>query len=82
MPENLTHYLHLPKFAEKKLKKLSWNYFSWVYKRLDIITTPTKTAAKLIENLGITRTEMPKDDGGWLDGAEEESDALLEVINS
>ena len=59
MPENLAHYFHLPKFAEEKLKKLGWNQFARVYSRLDTIATPTKTAARLIENMGLEKEIVP-----------------------
>lgn len=59
MPDNLVHYLHLPDFAEKKLNEFGWHEFSQVYKRLDAITTVTKTAAKLIEKLGLEKDVIP-----------------------
>lgn len=59
MPENLVHYLHLPDFAEKKVNEFSWHEFSRVYKRLDAVTTVTKTAARLIEKLGLEKDVIP-----------------------
>ena len=59
MPENLVHYLNLPKPAENKLKEFGWHEFSQVYRHLDAITTVTKTAAKLIENLGLEKAVIP-----------------------
>jgi len=78
MPENLVHYLRQPEFADEKLKELGWHQFSQVYKRLDAITTVTKTAAKLIENLGLEKDVItvscgidlerfsPKNNGAYL----------------
>ncbi|MDO8529999.1 MAG: glycosyltransferase [bacterium] len=59
MPENLIHYLHLPKLAENNLKKFGWNQFSKVYGQFDVITTPTKTAARLIEDMGLGKEIVP-----------------------
>jgi glycosyltransferase involved in cell wall biosynthesis len=59
MPDNLVHYLHLPDFGEKKLNEFSWHEFSQVYKRLDAVTTVTKTAANLIEKLGLEKDVIP-----------------------
>lgn len=59
MPENLVHYFHLPEFVEKRLKKFGWHQFAQVYKYLDAIATPTKTAARLIENLGLGKEIVP-----------------------
>jgi len=59
MPENLVHYLNLPKPAENKLKEFGWHEFSQVYRHLDAITTVTQTAAKLIENLGLEKAVIP-----------------------
>jgi len=59
MPENLVHYLHLPRPAEKKLNEFGWHDFSQVYRHLDAVTTVTKTAAELIENLGLEKDVIP-----------------------
>jgi glycosyltransferase involved in cell wall biosynthesis len=59
MPENLIHYLRLPDFAEKKLKEFFWRDFSRVYRRLDAVTTATKTAAQLIEMLELEKDVVP-----------------------
>ncbi|MDO8511822.1 MAG: glycosyltransferase [bacterium] len=55
MPENLTHYLHLPETGEKVVTNMGWRYFCSVYGLLDIVTTPTKTAAKLLDNVGLNK---------------------------
>lgn len=55
MPENFIHYLYPPDFAKKPLSKLAWRQFINVYKNLDLITTPTETAANLIRNLGLKK---------------------------
>lgn len=53
LPENFIHYLYPPDFAKVPLSKLAWQQFINVYKHLDLITTPTKTAANLIKRLGL-----------------------------
>ena len=52
MPENLVHYFHLPKFAERKLIAFGWNQCIKVFEQLDFVTTPTKTAADLLRKAG------------------------------
>lgn len=59
MPENFIHYLHPPDFAKKPLSRLAWKQFISVYKQLNLVTTPTKTAAGLIENLGLKSSVIP-----------------------
>lgn len=78
MPENVIHYFYAPKFAKKPLSKLAWRQFTAVYRHLNLITTPTKTAAGLIQNLGLKNpiipvscgvdleTFNPKNDGKYL----------------
>lgn len=55
MPENLTHYLHLPETGEKVVANMGWRYFCSIYGLLDVVTTPTKTAAKLLDNVGLNK---------------------------
>ena len=63
MPENFIHYLYPPGFAKKLVKKLAWEAFLRVYKQLDIITTPTKTAADLIKKLELKNPIIPISNG-------------------
>ena len=63
MPENFIHYLYPPEFAKEFLRKLAWKDFLRVYKKLDVVTTPTKTAAELIKNLGLRNTIIPISNG-------------------
>ena len=63
MPENFIHYLYPPPFAKKLIKKLAWKVFSRVYKHVDLITTPTKTAAILIKDLGLKNPIIPISNG-------------------
>jgi len=59
MPENLVHYLHLPKVGEEQLNKFAWRKFIHVYGELDIVTTPTKTAAKMLHHVGLQKDVIP-----------------------
>ena len=63
LPENFIHYLYPPKFAKKMVKKLAWTTFVRVYKHLNLITTPTKTAADIIKNLGLKNPILPISNG-------------------
>lgn len=48
MPENLVHYLHLTPVLEKKVIKFVWYPFRKVFDKLDLVTTPTKSAIALL----------------------------------
>jgi 1,2-diacylglycerol 3-alpha-glucosyltransferase len=59
MPENLIHYLHPPRDAEKRLQQLAWRQCVQVFERLDFVATPTKTAAALLRGAGLSRDVVP-----------------------
>jgi 1,2-diacylglycerol 3-alpha-glucosyltransferase len=59
LPENLVHYLHLPRIAEKWLQKFAWRQCVRVFEQLDFVTTPTKTAVALLKNAGLNKDVMP-----------------------
>ena len=59
MPENLVHYLHLPEIAEGGLRKGAWRDCVRIFEQLDVVTTPTKTAAALLRNAGFRKDVMP-----------------------
>ncbi len=59
MPENLTHYLHLPDQLEKMLNSGIWLLYSWLYGRLNLIVSATHTAADLLIKLRVgTKVEV------------------------
>ena len=50
MPENLIKYsLVIPRWAEKTAMKLAWKDAGRVLKKADVVTTPTRKAANLLE---------------------------------
>jgi glycosyltransferase involved in cell wall biosynthesis len=55
MPENLTHYLHLPEKLEKVVSQTGWRYFRMIYGMLDMVTSPTETAVKLLNVVGLKK---------------------------
>ncbi len=59
MPENLTHYLHLPGIAERWLQRFAWRQFVRVFEQLDFVTTPTRTAAALPAKAGLRKKVVP-----------------------
>ena len=78
MPENITHYLHLPDQIEKLLNTSIWKIYAKFYEKLNLIISPTQTAADLLKKL-IVGTEVevisngidlkrfnPKNDGEYL----------------
>ena len=59
MPQNLTHYLHLPGIAERWLQRFAWRQFVRVFEQLDFATTPTQTAAALLVKAGLNKKVVP-----------------------
>ncbi len=59
MPENLSHHFHLPKMAEESLKLWGWKQFCSIFEKVDIVTTPTKTAANLLKEIGFPKFVYP-----------------------
>lgn len=59
MPENITHYSHLPAFALRWLQKWEWKQFRAVFEEIDIVTTPTQTAARLLRQIGLQKEVLP-----------------------
>ncbi|NOX32144.1 MAG: glycosyltransferase family 4 protein [Deltaproteobacteria bacterium] len=55
MPENLIHYFPLPGFAKQWLKAWGWKQLANVFKDADIVTTPTRTAAQLLDKIGLNK---------------------------
>ena len=59
MPENLTHYLHLPTPLEHGINHIMWRQYRAVYDDLLAITTPTQTAVDLLVKNGFERQVTP-----------------------
>lgn len=59
MPENILHYFHLPKMAEKWLQRFGWRQCIKVFEQLDYVTTPTETAAELLRQAGFSKKVVP-----------------------
>jgi glycosyltransferase involved in cell wall biosynthesis len=77
MPENLLPYLPFSTLIGPAIKKLAWKDFSNIFKKTDVMTTPTAIAAKLIQpyfekliipiSCGIDlKTFNPKNEGDYL----------------
>ena len=59
MPENLTHYLHLPDQLEKMLNTSIWKIYAKFYGRLNLVISPTQTAADLLNRMHVgTKVEV------------------------
>jgi 1,2-diacylglycerol 3-alpha-glucosyltransferase len=63
MPENLTHYLHLPKTIDRRVKNWAWDGFREVFEDLHFITTPTQSAANLLKDVRLSKSVMPVSNG-------------------
>jgi 1,2-diacylglycerol 3-alpha-glucosyltransferase len=59
MPENLLHYFPLPKTMKASLRRWAWRRFCAIFEHVDIVTTPTKTAAGLLQENGLTQSIYP-----------------------
>lgn len=59
MPDNLIHYIDPFSIMKKPLLRLAWKQFISIYKNLDLITTPTQTAADLLKDLGLEKPVIP-----------------------
>lgn len=67
MPENFLHYLYPPAFAKILLSEFAWKQFAGIYKHLDVITAPSKTAVLLIKDFGFKNPIIPVSCGVNLD---------------
>jgi len=59
MPDNLTHYLHLPEQWEDLAKQWTWKQCCKAFSRMDAVTTPTKIAARLLYEAGFEKDILP-----------------------
>jgi len=48
LPENIVHYLPAPAWSRPLLNRLLWATMLQVYNRLELVTTPTETAARIL----------------------------------
>jgi 1,2-diacylglycerol 3-alpha-glucosyltransferase len=48
LPENVIHYLGLPPWVNRRLERAAWFWVLRLYNRLNVITTPTETAARIL----------------------------------
>lgn len=55
MPENLTHYLPIGRQLRVWLNHLLWVHFRVVFNKLDAVTAPTQSAAKLLQQSGFSK---------------------------
>jgi 1,2-diacylglycerol 3-alpha-glucosyltransferase len=76
MPENLVHHLHLPKFAERLLRKFYWRQCVRIFEQLDFVTTPTKTAVSVLKKAGFIKDVMPISNGIDLERFKPTNDGL------
>ena len=63
MPENLVHYLPAPRYIKEMIKTMGWKQFRKTYEKMDLVTTPTKTAADLTQRSGLPQPILPLSNG-------------------
>jgi glycosyltransferase involved in cell wall biosynthesis len=49
MPENLTHYLHLPHTVTEIIDKLAWADAARIFRKAHAVSAPTRTAADIMQ---------------------------------
>jgi len=62
LPDNVTFYLHLPHKLEELLNEYFWWQLRHTYDHLDVLTTPTKTAADIAQQ-HLTKELIPVSNG-------------------
>lgn len=55
MSENLIHYFHLPSVASNWLQNFAWKQCVNVFEKVNIVTTPTHIAARLLKSKGYSK---------------------------
>ncbi|WP_133127784.1 glycosyltransferase family 4 protein [Legionella nagasakiensis] len=53
MPENFFHYTHLPSRCEPWFKRYTWRIVVDMLSHVDVVTTPTQTAATLLQSVDL-----------------------------
>lgn len=59
MPENLVPYLPLPEVVQPGMNRLLWLWMLDLYNQLDAVTAPSRTAAALLRQQGLSRPVFP-----------------------
>ena len=63
MPENLIHYFYLPGKVENYIIRWAWKGFLKIFEKIDAVTTPTEIGAKLLADIGLTKTVVSISNG-------------------
>ena len=59
LPENLLPYLSMLPLPRQTKIRLLWSLMLWTYNTLQLVTTPTATAARILEQAGIRPPVIP-----------------------
>ncbi|MBU0731333.1 glycosyltransferase [Patescibacteria group bacterium] len=59
MPDNLAHYLPAERYLRPAFENIAWGYFKKMFEQLDIVTTPTQTAADVLKKIGLQNEVRP-----------------------
>ncbi len=63
MPENLLYFSYLPDTLETRLQGRAWKEIQKVFGQLDAVSTPTQTAASLLERFHFPQSVTPISNG-------------------
>lgn len=63
LPDNMLPFFPVPKRLHGPVKKWGWNQMLGVYGDVAVVTTPTATAAAIIEEIGFTSRAIPVSNG-------------------
>lgn len=55
VPENIFYHLLIPKMIQPVIRRLMWKHCHAIFRRLDCITTPTKTAGEVLKTSGFDK---------------------------
>ena len=55
MPDNVIHYLPLPKSLVNRTKRIFWYFFLKTFNNLDTVTSPTHAAATCLLSIGLVK---------------------------
>jgi glycosyltransferase involved in cell wall biosynthesis len=54
-PGNLSHFIPAPNWVRKKAEALAWKHFNSVFKKLNLVASPTETAANLLREVNFPK---------------------------
>src|SRR6266498_1748051 len=63
VPENAMPYIPVPKAIVPFIERLLWKQVHWIYKKCDLVTSPTQTAVNFLVKSGFPKPVYPVSNG-------------------